>query len=95
VANNGNVFVADGYCNARVVEFTPEGGYLGEFELPAEAGGPMRVPHSVVRPAAPRLRWAARASCAEAPVGEPGPWRLSASGHAQAASRGAAPCMLF
>ena len=48
VANNGNIFVADGYCNARVVEYTPEGSYLGEFSLPAEAGGPMRVPHSVV-----------------------------------------------
>jgi hypothetical protein len=60
VANNGNVFVADGYCNARVVEFTPEGGYLGEFELPAEAGGPMRVPHSLVRAAASRSCWAAR-----------------------------------
>ena len=49
VANNGNIFVADGYCNARVVEFTPEGSYLGEFSLPMQAGGPMRVPHSLVR----------------------------------------------
>ena len=49
VANNGNIFVADGYCNARVVEYTPEGNYLGEFSLPTEAGGPMRVPHSLVR----------------------------------------------
>lgn len=54
VANNGNIFVADGYCNARVVEYTPEGVYLGEFQLPADAGGPMRVPHSVVCPAVPQ-----------------------------------------
>lgn len=56
VANNGNIFVADGYCNARVVEYTPEGTYLGEFSLPMEAGGPMRVPHSLVRhPEKPRI----------------------------------------
>lgn len=27
----GNVFVSDGYCNARIVKFSPEGKYLNEW----------------------------------------------------------------
>ena len=47
LANDGRVFVADGYCNARVAEYAPDGAYQGAFLLPAE-GAAMRVPHSVV-----------------------------------------------
>ena len=45
VANNGEVFVSDGYCNARVAHFASDGTHLGDFTL---AGGPMNVPHSLV-----------------------------------------------
>jgi peptidylamidoglycolate lyase len=31
VARDGSVFVADGYCNSRVVKFSAEGKYLMEF----------------------------------------------------------------
>lgn len=48
VANDGRVFVGDGYCNSRVVEFTAAGEYSGEFTLPPEAGDPLRNPHSIV-----------------------------------------------
>lgn len=48
VANDGRIFVGDGYCNARVVEFTPAGEYAGEFVLPPEAGPPLQNPHSIV-----------------------------------------------
>lgn len=31
VASNGYFFVADGYCNSRVMKFDPTGKYIGEF----------------------------------------------------------------
>lgn len=45
VANDGRVFVSDGYCNARVAEFAPNGTHVGDFQL---SEGTMNVPHSVV-----------------------------------------------
>ena len=49
MANDGRVFVGDGYCNSRVVEYSAEGVFQGEFEVPAGGeGGPLRNPHSVV-----------------------------------------------
>ena len=49
MANDGAIFVGDGYCNSRVVEYSAEGVFQGNFELPAGAeGGPLRNPHSVV-----------------------------------------------
>ena len=45
LTNSGSVFVADGYCNARVMEFSADGGYRGSFELPAPHR--MQTPHSV------------------------------------------------
>ncbi len=48
MANDGRVFVADGYCNSRMVEYSAEGVFQGQFELPAGAeGGPLRIPHSI------------------------------------------------
>jgi peptidylamidoglycolate lyase len=32
VALDGTVFVSDGYCNSRVVKFSADGKYLGEWE---------------------------------------------------------------
>ncbi len=48
VANDGRVFVGDGYCNSRVVEYSAEGQWHGEFVLPSTAGEPLRNPHSIV-----------------------------------------------
>ncbi len=45
VALDGTLYVGDGYCNSRVVEFSAEGEWRGEFVLPGEA---LRNPHSVV-----------------------------------------------
>ena len=45
LANNGTVYVADGYCNARVVEYGPDGAWRGVFELPAPQR--MQIPHSL------------------------------------------------
>ena len=46
VANDGTIFVADGYCNSRVVRFTPNGTFHSHFELPGSAA--LAVPHSLV-----------------------------------------------
>ena len=47
-ANDGRIFVGDGYCNSRVVEFSAGGQWQGEFVLPSTAGEPLRNPHSIV-----------------------------------------------
>ena len=41
VGSNGHVYVSDGYCNQRVVEFLANGTYLGEFT------GALQTPHAV------------------------------------------------
>lgn len=57
VADTGEfVFVADGYCNSRVVMFSAEGKYLGEFGQSAESFMPnapinqptFYVPHKII-----------------------------------------------
>ncbi|KAK9908849.1 hypothetical protein WJX75_003782 [Coccomyxa subellipsoidea] len=45
VALDGSLFVGDGYCNSRVVVFSAEGEWRGEFVVPGEL---LRNPHSVV-----------------------------------------------
>ena len=44
VASDGTIFVADGYCNARVVRYSAAGVYQSEYQLPR---GKMDVPHSL------------------------------------------------
>jgi peptidylamidoglycolate lyase len=46
-SRNGTVYVADGYCAGRVVQFTPAGRYQREFALPRRAGAPDPLPHSL------------------------------------------------
>ena len=46
VSNDGTIFVADGYCNSRVVSFTSNGTFQAQFELPGSAA--LAVPHSLV-----------------------------------------------
>ncbi|CAD5211293.1 unnamed protein product [Bursaphelenchus xylophilus] len=52
VAKNGEFFVADGYCNSRVMKFDKEGNFIGSFGH-ANSGispkaGEFFVPHSLV-----------------------------------------------
>ena len=48
LANDGRVFVADGYCNSRVLEHSPQGEWQGEYVLPDATGQPLQNPHSIV-----------------------------------------------
>lgn len=45
VTNNGTIYVGDGYCNARVVQYGPDGTWQGNFEL--DAPGKTQIPHSL------------------------------------------------
>eukprot|EP00191_Tetraselmis_sp_GSL018_P006201 CAMPEP_0177598376 /NCGR_PEP_ID=MMETSP0419_2-20121207/12308_1 /TAXON_ID=582737 /ORGANISM="Tetraselmis sp., Strain GSL018" /LENGTH=705 /DNA_ID=CAMNT_0019090801 /DNA_START=187 /DNA_END=2305 /DNA_ORIENTATION=+ len=49
VATDGSVYVADGYCNARVLHFSRKGHLLGKLEPSDSDGsmGPLSVPHSL------------------------------------------------
>ncbi|XP_033844984.1 peptidyl-glycine alpha-amidating monooxygenase-like isoform X2 [Periophthalmus magnuspinnatus] len=50
-SENGNIFISDGYCNARILKFSADGKYLSQW-----GGGytdrrrrfPFRIPHSLV-----------------------------------------------
>jgi hypothetical protein len=46
VGRDGSVFVADGYCNSRVVRYSAAGQYISEYRLP-EAQGRLNVPHAL------------------------------------------------
>jgi DNA-binding beta-propeller fold protein YncE len=47
-APNGELVVSDGYGNARVVRFSHDGGYLGEFGSRGNGPGQFQLPHNVV-----------------------------------------------
>ena len=47
VGAGGSVYVADGYGNARVVKFSPEGAYLMEWGGHGAAPGQFDVPHGI------------------------------------------------
>jgi hypothetical protein len=42
---NDEVFVADGYCNSRIVKFDKRGNFLMQFE---DEKNPLKVVHSIV-----------------------------------------------
>ncbi|MGD9906874.1 MAG: peptidyl-alpha-hydroxyglycine alpha-amidating lyase family protein, partial [Vicinamibacterales bacterium] len=46
-AANGHVFVADGYANARVVEYTADGVKVGQWGRPGTGPGEFNLPHSI------------------------------------------------
>ena len=48
LANDGRVFVADGYCNSRVLEYSAQGEWRGEYVLPEATGHSLQNPHSIV-----------------------------------------------
>ncbi|XP_068609284.1 peptidyl-glycine alpha-amidating monooxygenase B [Brachionichthys hirsutus] len=50
-AGTGNVFVSDGYCNARILKFSADGKYLSEWGAGSSdrrRRTPFRIPHSLV-----------------------------------------------
>lgn len=46
-APNGNVFIADGYRNARILEYTPQGKKVREWGTAGTGPGQFRLPHSI------------------------------------------------
>ncbi|KAM8827392.1 peptidyl-glycine alpha-amidating monooxygenase B isoform 5-T13 [Spinachia spinachia] len=49
--DTGNIFVSDGYCNARIMKFTAEGKYMfqwGAGSSKRKRHIPFRIPHSLV-----------------------------------------------
>lgn len=49
VGSSGEIFVADGYCNSRIVKFDKDGSYVGQFgpEGISAAVGGLSVPHGL------------------------------------------------
>lgn len=47
VLPNGNFYVSDGYGNARVAEFSPNGGFLGEWGTKGSGPGQFNLPHGI------------------------------------------------
>ena len=47
VSNDGDVFLADGYCNSRVVRYDAAGTFVRDFQL-HRGGRSANVPHSIV-----------------------------------------------
>uniref|UniRef100_A0A669DK30 Peptidylglycine alpha-amidating monooxygenase n=1 Tax=Oreochromis niloticus TaxID=8128 RepID=A0A669DK30_ORENI len=46
---SGNIFVSDGYCNARIIKFSADGKYLSEWGAGiSPARIPFQIPHSLV-----------------------------------------------
>jgi len=46
-APNGNLLIADGYGNARILEYSPEGKRLRAWGRPGTGDGELNLPHSV------------------------------------------------
>jgi sugar lactone lactonase YvrE len=69
-AKDGTIFVADGHTPykgiARIVKFSPDGRYLGEFGTPGKERGQIEVPHALAFDSKGRLfvadRWNNRVS---------------------------------
>ena len=56
-APDGHVFIADGYRNARILEYTPDGKKVSEWGTAGTGPGQFRLPHSIqVGPRQHRLR---------------------------------------
>jgi DNA-binding beta-propeller fold protein YncE len=48
VAPNGDIFVADGHVNSRVVKYSPDGKFIKAWGSKGSAPGQFRLPHSIV-----------------------------------------------
>lgn len=47
VAPSGELYVSDGYCNARIHRFSADGALLGSWGAPGSGDGEFRIPHDV------------------------------------------------
>jgi len=48
VSNDGsNIYVADGYCNSRIVKFDSKGNFVKEYTMPEEEEQ-LAIPHSII-----------------------------------------------
>jgi streptogramin lyase len=47
-ASNGRIFITDGYANARVLEYTPDGRKVREWGSAGTGPGQFHLPHSIV-----------------------------------------------
>ena len=47
IADDGRVFVADGYCNARIVVYAADGSKLSEWGRPGMGPGEFNLPHGI------------------------------------------------
>lgn len=47
IASNGDVFVADGYGNARVMHFDRDGGFIKSWGTPGTAADQFSLPHAI------------------------------------------------
>jgi NHL repeat len=47
VGDDGRVYVADGYCNARIVVYAPDGSKLHEWGRPGTGPGEFNLPHAI------------------------------------------------
>jgi streptogramin lyase len=45
--DNGNVFISDGYCNARIVVYDARGNKIREWGRPGTGAGELNLPHSI------------------------------------------------
>ncbi len=46
-APNGRIFISDGYANARILEYTPEGKRVREWGTPGTGPGEFHLPHGI------------------------------------------------
>jgi DNA-binding beta-propeller fold protein YncE len=46
-ADNGNVFISDGYCNARIVVYDADGNKVNEWGSPGDGPGEFNLPHAI------------------------------------------------
>jgi peptidylamidoglycolate lyase len=44
---DGRIFIADGYENTRIVSYSPEGEYLGQWGRPGNGPGEFNLPHGI------------------------------------------------
>ena len=47
VASDGSFFVSDGYCNSRILKFSPQGQLLYQWGAFGRGPGQFRIPHSL------------------------------------------------
>ena len=55
VADNGDIFVADGHGNNRIVKFSPEGEFIKEWGTAGSAPGEFNQPHALAMDSEGRL----------------------------------------